>query len=124
MQLDSLCKLGRTPRQCCMAGQSYFWFTRRHRSFLARLGEKTRLPQKRLTAAETEDLIGSRAAQKAGLRKRGAPVTRVQFSTPLANIVLTFRRQSPTTEEILAALDAAKVQAKEHAKSLNIIRAK
>lgn len=80
--------------------------------------------QKNLTAADTEHLVGRHIARKSQSRKRGAPVTRVQFSTPLANIIVTFRRQSPTTDEIVAALDAAKAQALDTAMPLNIIRPK
>lgn len=84
----------------------------------------TTVKREKLTADATESLVTTRLSKKPGNQKRGAPVTRVQFSTPTASVVLTFRRQSPTPAEIIGALESAKAQAADRARPLNIIRAK
>jgi ParB family chromosome partitioning protein len=63
----------------------------------------------KLTADDTEKLV-SRAAAPSSMPKRGAPVHRIRLLTPLATVLLTFRRKHVSDEDIVAALEQAKEQ--------------
>jgi ParB family chromosome partitioning protein len=80
--------------------------------------------QQRLTAEETEVLVRKTIERRTTAPKRGAPVTRVQYVTTKAKIVLTFRKQQVSQAEILAALDEARAKADPTKASLNIERVK
>lgn len=103
--------------------------SRRHLYAMSRLEPEeqaviaTAVREQYLSASDTEQFVTRRLASRTG-PKRGAPVTRVQLVTPTATVVLTFRRQSVSTADILAALDAAKAKALEIAEPLNIVRPK
>ena len=77
-----------------------------------------------LSAAQVEQLVRKTNQRRTAAPKRGAPVTRVQYITTKAKVMLTFRKQSVTNEEILAALDEARDKAKPIKEKLNIERAK
>jgi ParB family chromosome partitioning protein len=77
-----------------------------------------------LSAVETEKLVRKTIERRTMGPKRGAPITKVEYVTTKARIVLTFRKQSVEKADILAALDEARQKAKGTMDSLNIQRAK
>lgn len=78
--------------------------------------------EQRLSAVATEKLVRQTIERHSTAPKRGAPVTRVQYVTTKAKIVITFRKQSVTNDEILAALDEARDKASPLKAVLNIER--
>jgi ParB/RepB/Spo0J family partition protein len=78
--------------------------------------------EQRLSAVETEKLVHREIARSMASPKRGAPVTRVQYVTTKARVIPTFRKQSVTNEEIVAALDEARDKARPTKEKLNIER--
>lgn len=78
--------------------------------------------EQRLSAVDTEKLVRKTIERRTAAPKRGAPVTRVQYVTAKAKIVITFRKQTVTNDEILAALDEAREKARPLEKRLNIER--
>jgi ParB family chromosome partitioning protein len=80
--------------------------------------------EQRLSATDTEKLVRKTIERRTAAPKRGAPVTRVQYVTTKAKVVLTFRKQTVTNDEILAALDEAREKAAGTKESLNIVRRK
>jgi ParB family chromosome partitioning protein len=78
--------------------------------------------EQRLTAEETESLVRKTIVRRSAAPKRGAPVTRVQYVTTKAKIVLTFRKQTVEPSDILAALDEAREKADPEKRNLNIER--
>ena len=63
-----------------------------------------------LTIEETERVAGKAAALSQGASKRGAPVHKIRIMTPLAAVLLTFRRKQVTNDDIVKALEQAKNQ--------------
>ena len=82
--------------------------------------------QQRLSAVETEELVRKNIEQRTARPRRGAPVTKVEYFTSKAKILLTFRKQTVEQADILMALDEAIEKAKAAAKpvKLNIVRPK
>lgn len=78
----------------------------------------------RLSAADTAVLVRRTIQKRTAAPKRGAPVTRVQYVTTKARVIITFRKQAVTNEEILAALDEARDKAAPTKQRLNIERRK
>lgn len=78
--------------------------------------------EQRLTSTDTEKLVRKTIEHRTAAPKRGAPVTRVQYVTAKAKIVLTFRKQHVSPAEILAALDEARLKADPTKSALNIER--
>jgi ParB family chromosome partitioning protein len=77
-----------------------------------------------LSAVETEKLVRRSIERRTTEPKRGAPVTRVQYVTTKAKVVLTFRKQTVQPADILAALDEARAKADPTSNALNIQRVK
>jgi len=103
----------------------------RHLYNIARLDDPTEqlataaaVREQKLSALETEHLVRKRFARPAPGRPAGSPLTRIEFTTAKATIVLTFRRHTPDTADILAALDEARLKAENKSTPLNIVRAK
>ena len=80
--------------------------------------------EQRLSAVDTEKLVRKTIERRTAGPKRGAPITRVQYVTTKAKVVLTFRKQTVTNQEILAALDEARDKAAPTKTKLNIERRK
>lgn len=80
--------------------------------------------EQRLSAVDTEKLVRKAIERRTAGPKRGAPITRVQYVTTKAKVVLTFRKQTVTNQEILAALDEARDKAAPTKTKLNIERRK
>lgn len=78
--------------------------------------------EQRLSAVQTEMLVRRAIERRTAAPQRGAPVTRVQYVTAKAKLVITFRKQSVTNDEILAALDEAREKARPLEQRLNIER--
>ncbi len=78
--------------------------------------------EQRLSAVDTEKLVRKTIARRTVAPNRGAPVTRVQYVTTKAKIVLTFRKQSVEKADIVAALDEAREKASPTKVKLNIER--
>lgn len=102
----------------------------RHLYNIARLPTDEQVPmaaavrEQRLSAIETEKLVQQSIRRTTTKAKRGSPVTKVEFATAKAKVILTFRRQAVETSDILAALDEARNLAAGANPKLNIIRAK
>jgi ParB family chromosome partitioning protein len=77
-----------------------------------------------MSAAQAEKLVRRTNQRRTAMPKRGAPVTRVQYVTTKAKVVLTFRKQTVTADEILVALDEARDKAAPTKEKLNIERKK
>jgi ParB family chromosome partitioning protein len=73
-----------------------------------------------LSAVETEAEVRKRIHRKTMGPQRGAPVTKIDFVTNKATVTLVFRKQTPTRQEIVAALDEAKSKAKAAAKKTTL----
>lgn len=80
--------------------------------------------EQRLSAVDTEKLVRKTIERRATSPKRGAPVTRIQYVTAKAKVVLTFRKQNVEPADILAALDEARAKADPAKNALNIERRK
>jgi hypothetical protein len=76
-------------------------------------------PRKRFASLTARKPAGS---PRGSAPKRGAPVTRIEYVTSKAKVVLTFRKQSVAAEDILAALDEARLKADPEKRTLNIER--
>ncbi len=108
-----------TRAECCRFSHLY------NIARLAPDGQATMIDavrEQRLSAVATEKLVHQEIARRTAQPKRGAPVTRVQYVTTKANVILTFRKQSVTNEEIVAALDEARDKASPIKAKLNIER--
>jgi ParB family chromosome partitioning protein len=99
----------------------------RHLYNIARLDEPTEqeaiaidIRKQRLSAIETEQLVRKKIHESTAPAKRGAPVTKIEFLTSKAKVTLLFRKQTPARQEILAALDEAKAEAKTAAKKTTL----
>ncbi len=71
--------------------------------------EKVR--QDRLSADETEHLVTRKLETTRGIARPGAPVSYHRYKTDHATVSLTFRQKNVTTDDILAALDEARLNA-------------
>jgi ParB family chromosome partitioning protein len=80
--------------------------------------------EQRLSAVDTEKLVRKTIERRTASPKRGAPVTRIQYVTAKAKVVLTFRKQNVEPADILAALDEARAKADPAKNALNIERRK
>jgi ParB family chromosome partitioning protein len=104
--------------------------SRRHLYAVSRLSQEeqvivaTTVQDQSLTAEDTEAMVSKKLSRQTKMPKRGAPVTRVQYVTAKARIVLTFRKQSVTPADIMAALDEARAKADPAKRDLNIERIK
>lgn len=78
--------------------------------------------EQRLSATDTANLVRKTIERRTAAPKRGAPVTRVQYVTTKAKVILTFRKQTVTNEEIVAALEEARDKAAPIKTKLNIER--
>ena len=63
------------------------------------------------TAAQVEQLVVRMMDEKHGVKKRGAPVKRLQFRTATATVTVVFRKRDVSPDEIVSALDEARGQA-------------
>ena len=92
-------------------------FTRRHLYALRALPVTEqvalveRAKKERVTAEQMEELAAERTQALQGRRRRGAPVSHHRFSTSQALVSITFRKKDVTTQDIVAALDEARLQA-------------
>jgi ParB family chromosome partitioning protein len=126
-----LALLGLSPEAQRLARQDASGrITRRHLYAVTRLEAAGQLPflarilAEEWSAEEAEEVV-SRAKPKAVAAKRGAPVTRVRFSTREATVQLTFRKKIVSPEVILKALDEVRRQLTEQpGDELTIIRPK
>jgi ParB family chromosome partitioning protein len=93
-------------------------FTRRHLYAIRTLPAEEqvslmqRAQKETVTAVQMEELAAERAQALKGRRRRGAPVSHHRFSTSQALVSITFRKKDVTTEDIVRALDEARLQAK------------
>jgi hypothetical protein len=69
-----------------------------------------------LSAVETEKLVRTEISRRQGTVKRGAPVSKVEYFTSKAKVLLVFRKQTVDRKDILTALDEARAKAKAAAK--------
>jgi ParB family chromosome partitioning protein len=69
-----------------------------------------RTQQEAITASDMEELAAKRTEAVTGRKRRGAPVSHYRFNTPHALVTVTFRKKDISSEDILAALDEARVQ--------------
>jgi ParB family chromosome partitioning protein len=107
-------------------------YSRRHLLAAVRLTpleQKTfleRMRKEELTAEKAEEFVQSVTKPKAtDAPKRGAPVTRIKFTTREATVVLTFRKKTVTPEMIEGAFEEVRQQLVEKPKSeVRIVRAK
>ncbi|MGH7938790.1 MAG: ParB/RepB/Spo0J family partition protein, partial [Chthoniobacterales bacterium] len=65
-----------------------------------------------LSAVDTERLVRNNIERRSAPPKRGAPVTKIELLTSKAKVTLLFRKQAPDRNDILAALEEARIKAK------------
>jgi ParB family chromosome partitioning protein len=73
-----------------------------------RLIRKTQ--EEAISAADMEQIVAKRMEALEGHKRRGAPVIHHRFSTSHAMVTVTFRKRDVSSEDILAALDEARLQ--------------
>jgi ParB family chromosome partitioning protein len=98
----------------------------RHLYNIARLqpGEQaaiaTAVRDQRLSAVDTERLVKDEIARRTRPPKRGAPVTKIEYFTSKAKVLLVFRKQVANCADILEALDEARAKAVAAAKKTTL----
>ncbi len=80
--------------------------------------------EQRLSAIDTELLVSKHIERRTARPRRGSTVTKIEYATAKAKVVLTFRKQVVEAADILAALDEARAKAEAKTDTLNIVRAK
>jgi ParB family transcriptional regulator, chromosome partitioning protein len=102
----------------------------RHLYSIARLNEEDQaamaaaVREQRLSVVQTESQVKKQIERRKGIVKRGSPVTKIEYVTTKAKVVITFRKQAVDQKDILAALDEARDKAEEKKAKLNIVRAR
>ena len=95
--------------------------TKRHLFAIARLAPDeqkkmlARVQRDDVTALDLERAIARQRKTSTGAAKRGAPVTYRRYSTKQASVVLTFRKQEVSDEDVLYVLSEIRRQIKEDA---------